>query len=119
MKLFLAFALSAVALPALAQTYVPGQAQANLNQFQSQLQASQLQHLQQQNNAALSSPNPGIQAQAQVRQQSLQQQIDQSNALQQQMLSPHANPTDINARLQQNQSQIQPLEQPLPILPTR
>ena len=119
MKLLLALIVCTLATPALAQTYVPGQAQANLNRFQAQLQASQLQHLQQQNSAAMASPNPGVQAQALVRHQQIQQQIDQSNAVQQQMLSPGANPADLNARLQQSGSQIQQLQQPLPPISAR
>jgi Spy/CpxP family protein refolding chaperone len=52
-----------------------------------------------------------------VRQQQIQQQIDQNTALQQQMLSPQSDPADVNARLKQYDAQIQQLQQqpaPLP-----
>ncbi|MEI9889345.1 MAG: hypothetical protein WDN45_00690 [Caulobacteraceae bacterium] len=114
----IAFALlfAAAATPALCQTAGPSpgqivaQQQANLNQFQAQLQANQLQQLQRQNTLALQQPDPGVQTQALVRQQQLQQQIDQNMALRQQMLRPDASATDINSRLQQYNAQIQQLQ---------
>jgi hypothetical protein len=112
---------AAVAAPALAQVAGPtpgqivAQQQANQNQFQAQLQANQLQDLQRQNNAAITSPNPGAQALATVRQQQIQQEIDQNTALQQRMSSPAANADDTKARLQQNGAEIQHLQQTQPI----
>ena len=75
-----------------AQTYVPGQAQANLNQYQAQVQADQLQQLQRQNTQGLQQPDPGAQALAIARQQQIQQQVDANIALQQQLLSPQGQP---------------------------
>lgn len=113
--------LGALATPALAQTagQTPGeivnQTQANLNRFQAQLQASQLQHLQRQNTLTLQQPDPGVQAQALVRQQQIQRQIDQNMVVQQRMLRPDANPTDITSQLRQYNAQIQQLERaPVP-----
>jgi hypothetical protein len=112
--------------PAAAQTYdftpAPGggtvglsQTQANLNQMQAQFQASQLQALQRQNTLGLQTPDPGAQAQALVRQHQIQQQIDQNAALQQQMLSPYADPRAIDQRLRQSGAEIQQLQpQPAP-----
>jgi hypothetical protein len=113
--LLLTFA--AVPTGLLAQTPGPtpgqivSQTQANLNKFQLQLQASQLQQLQRQNSLALQRPDPNVQAQAMVRQKQIEQQIDQNAALQQQALSPQSSPSDINARLQQYNAQIQQLQQ--------
>ena len=109
--------------PALAQVAGPtpgqivSQQQANLNRFQLQLQANQLQQMQRQNTVSLQQPDLGVQTQALVRQQQLQQQIDQTTALQQQVLSSQSNPSDVNARLQQYDAQIQSLQRqavPLP-----
>jgi hypothetical protein len=114
--------LAVVAAPALAQTpgQTPGeivaQQQANLNQFQAQLQANQLQQLQRQNTAALQQPDPGAQAQAAVRQQQIQQQIDQTTALQQRMTAPGSNPSDISSQLQQYNAQLQQLQQAPPLI---
>ena len=111
-----AFLLAAAAPPALAQTAGPtpgqivSQTQANLNRFQLQLQANQLQQMQRQNTLSLQQPDFGVQAQAMARQQQIQQQIDQNVALQQQTLSPQSNPSDVNARLQQYDAQIQSLQ---------
>jgi hypothetical protein len=116
------FALSALlATPALAQTYdftpAPGggtaglaQTQANLNQMQAQLQASQLQAMQRQNTLGLQTPDPGAQAQALAQRQQIQRQIDQNTALQQQMLSPSANPRAIGDRLRQSGAEIQQMQ---------
>ncbi len=104
---------------AAAQTYVPGQAQANVNQYQAQMQADQLQQLQRQNTQSLQQPNADVQAQALVRQQQIQQQIDQNMALQQQLLSPQANAADVADRLQQNGADIQHLQSPTAIQPAR
>lgn len=111
--------LALAATPALAQTYVPGQSQARLNQFQLQMQSDQLQQLQRQNAPGLSSPNPGARMQALQRQQTVQQQLDQTSALAQQMQAPLADPNAVNARLQQNGDQIQQLQPPPAIPPIR
>jgi len=108
---------AALACPALAQVAGPtpgeivARQQAYQNQFQAQLQADQLQHLQQQNAGALATPDPGVQAQAAVRQQQIQQQIDQNAALQQRMAAPDSSPTDISSQLQQYNAQLQQLQQ--------
>ena len=114
--------LAAAAAPALAQTpgaspgQIVSQTQANLNQFQAQIQASQLQQLQRQNTLTLQQPDPGLQTQALARQQQIQQQIDQNMAVQQQMLRPNTDPTDVNSQLQQNNAQIQQLQRaPIPV----
>jgi len=110
----------AAATPALAQAPQPtvgeivARQQAAQNQFQAQLQANQLSQLQRQNNAAITSPFPGAQAQAAIQRQQIQQQVDQNMALQQQMLSANANPADINAQLKQYDAQIQHLQQQPP-----
>ncbi len=110
--------IAVLAAPAArAQTYVPGQAQANLNQYQAQVQADQLQQLQRQNTQGLQQPDPGAQMQAVVRQQQIQQQVDANIALQQQMLSPQGNPADASARLQQSGAAIQSLQQPQVLAP--
>ena len=113
----LALLVSAAASAALAQTpplpsaaEIVAQQQANLNRFQAQLQANQLSQLRRRNDAALASPDPDVQVQALVRRQRIQQQIDQNTALQQQMLRPGSNPSDLTSRLQQYQAQIQQLE---------
>jgi hypothetical protein len=113
----LALLVSAAASAALAQTPplpsaadIVAQQQANLNRFQAQLQANQLSQLRRRNDAALASPDPDVQVQALVRRQRIQQQIDQNTALQQQMLRPGSNPSDLTSRLQQYQAQIQQLE---------
>ncbi len=112
-----ALLFAVVATPALAQTPGPtpgqivSQQQADLNRFQAQLQAEQLQQMQRQNTAALPQAGPNAQAQAAIRQQQIQQQIDQNTALQQQMNRPDANPGGINAQLQQYNAQIQQLQQ--------
>lgn len=91
------------------------QQQADLNRFQSQLQADQLQQLQRQNSVNLQQPDPNARAQAAERQWEIQKQIDQTTALQQQMSTPSANPADVHARLQQNGAQIDQLQQqPVP-----
>ncbi len=115
--LLLAFA----GAPALAQTAGPtpgqivAQSQARLNQFQAQMQAGQLQQLQRQNTLALQQPDPGVQAQALVRQQQIQQQVDQNLALQQQALRPQADPSSLTSQLQQYGDQIQQLQRaPVP-----
>jgi hypothetical protein len=125
LALLLAAAAAAPAVPKVVWAQTPGptpgqivaQQQASQNQFQAQLQANQLQDLQRQNNAALSSPIPGAQAQAALRQREIQQQIDQNTALQQQMSTPGANPADAKARLQQNGAQIDHLQQTPPPAP--
>jgi hypothetical protein len=125
-SVFIALLLAAAAAPALpsaawAQVAGPtpgqivAQQQANQNQFQAQLQANQLQQLQRQNSATLPQTDPNLQAQAAARQQQIQQQIDQNNALRQQMLTPGADSADVRARLQQNGAQIQQLQQTPPI----
>ncbi len=115
---------AAAATTALAQTpgQTPGeivaQQQAALNQFQAQLQANQLQQLQRQNAAALATPDPGVQAQAMIQRQQIQQQIDQTTALQQRMAAPDSNPSDISSQLRQYDAQIQQLQTaPAPIRP--
>jgi hypothetical protein len=111
--LTLLFAL--IGAPAWAQTYVPGQSQARLNQLQAQMQAGQLQQLQRQNTLALTQPDPAVQSQAMVRQQQIQQQVDQNLALQQQMARPQANASGLTSQLQQYGDQIQQLQQtPVP-----
>ena len=121
----LALLLAAAATPALpgvvrAQTAGPtpgqivSQEQVNLNQFQAQLQAEQLSQLQRQNTAALVSPDPVAQTQALAQRQQIQQQIDQNTAVQERMLTPGANPSDISSQLQQYQAQIQQLQPPVP-----
>jgi hypothetical protein len=120
--LLLLLASAAPALPGAVRAQTPGptpgqivsQQQANLNQFQAQLQANQLQQLQRQNTVALQQPDPTQQAQAAARQQQIQQQIDQNTALRQQMLAPQSNPSDVNSRLQQYDAQIQQLQQQVP-----
>ena len=102
------------ATPAAAQTYVPGQSQARNDRLQLQLQQNRLQQLQRQNMPALQSADPGARMQAQVRQQQIQQQTDQTNAVAQQMQAPGADPAAINARLQQNGDDIRSLQPPLP-----
>jgi hypothetical protein len=123
-RIVLALLLAVTAAPALAQTPGPtpgqivAQQQAHQNQFQAQLQANQLQDLQRQNNAAMTSPNPGVQTQALIQRQQIQQQIDQNTALQQRMSAPDANPNDVHARLQQNGVEIDHLrQQPVPTVP--
>lgn len=114
----LALLIAAAASAALAQTppLSPGEIvakqQADLNRFQATLQANQLAQLQRQNDAALSSPNPNVQVPALVQRQQIQQQIDQNTELQQRMLRPGSNPSDISSQLQQYQSQIQQLQPP-------
>jgi hypothetical protein len=105
------------AVPAGAQTYNPAQSQQRLNQFQLQMQSDQLQQLQRQNAAALPQPDPAAQMQAVQRQQSIQQQIDETNALRQQMQAPQADPGNVNTRLQADGARIQQLQQAPPILP--
>jgi hypothetical protein len=117
--------LAALATPVLAQTPGPtpgqivNQTQINLNRFQAQLQAEQLQHMQRQDTGALQQPDPVAQAQALARRQQIQQQIDQNMALQQQMNRPDADPADISSQLQQYNTQIQQLQQqqPAPLQP--
>ncbi len=104
-----------VATGAHAQTYVPGQAQANVNQAQLQMQANQIQQLQRQNTAALSQPDPALRTQALVRQQQLQTEASQNLALQQQALTPGANPADLTPRLQDSGARLQQLQQQAPI----
>jgi len=120
MKRVLAVLLfAAAATPALAQVAGPTPDQilakqlANQNQFQAQLQANELDRLQRQNRANLGDPNR--QTEAALRQQQIQQQIDQTDALRQQMLTPGVDPGDVRARLQQNGAQIQQLQQTQPI----
>ena len=117
----LALLFAAVSAPAFAQTAGPtpgqivAQSQARLNQFQAQMQAGQLQQLQRQNTLALQQPDPGVQVQAMVRQQQIQQQVDQNIALQQQMVQPQANASSLTSQLQQYGDQIQRLQQaPVP-----
>jgi lipoprotein-anchoring transpeptidase ErfK/SrfK len=116
----LALLIAAAATPVLAQTPLPSpgqivaQQQADLNRFQAQVQANQLSQLQRQNTAALSSPSPEVQSQALIQRQQIQQQIDQNNAVQQQMLRPGANASDISSQLQQSGAQIQHLQPPAP-----
>lgn len=88
------------------------QDQARLNQAQAQMQANQLQQMQQRNTAALA--QPGASPATLVQHQQIQQQIDQNMALQQQMTQPGSNPSDISSQLQQYQSQIQQLQQQQP-----
>ncbi len=117
--LALLLAAAAPAIPSLVWAQTPGptpgqivaQQQADQNRFQAQLQANQLQQLQRQNTANLPQPNPAVQADAAIRQQQIQQQIDQNTALQQQMSSPSASAADVHARLQQDDAQIQQLQQ--------
>jgi hypothetical protein len=90
---------------------------ANQNRFQAQLQADQLDQLQRRNRANLQQSDPNLQAQAAIRQHEIQQQIDQNEALRQQMLTPGVDPGDVRARLQQNNAQIQRLEQAPPPIP--
>jgi lipoprotein-anchoring transpeptidase ErfK/SrfK len=92
-------------LPPAAQ--IVAQQRANLNRFQAQLQANQLSQLRRQNDAALASPDPDVQVQALIRRQQIQQQIDQNTDLQQRMLRPGSNPSDLSSQLQQYQAQIQ------------
>jgi hypothetical protein len=113
----LALFLAAAAAPALAQTAGPtpgqivSQQQINQNRFQAQLQAEQLQQLQQRNSVTLQHIDPNVRAEAAVRQQQIQQEIDQNTALQQQMRSPASDPADVRERLQLNDVQIQQLQQ--------
>jgi hypothetical protein len=115
-----ALLLAAAASPALAQVAGPTPGQIvnqqliNQNRFQAQLQAEQLQQLQRQNSVNLIQPDPSLKAEAAVRQQQIEQQIDQNSALQQQMARPDANPADVRARLQQNNALIQQLRQTQP-----
>lgn len=102
-------ALAQVAGPTPGQ--IVNQQQINQNRFQAQLQAEQLQQLQRQNSVNLQQPDPNVRADAAIRQQQIQQQIDQNTALQQRMLAPSANPADIHARIQQDNVQIQQLQQ--------
>lgn len=113
-----------LALPGLALAQTPGptpgeivaQQQARLNHFELQLQANQLQQLQRQNIQALSQADPGVQAQALIRQNQIQRQIDHTMALAHEAASPVANPADVNAGLQQNGIEIQQLQrQPVPL----
>jgi hypothetical protein len=116
-KVFTVLLLAAAAPPALAQVAGPtpgqivNQQQINLNRFQAQLQAEQLQQLQRRNSVSLQQADPNARAEAAVRQQQIQQQIDQNTALQQQMRWPGASTADVHARLQQNDVQIRQLEQ--------
>jgi hypothetical protein len=116
----LALLLAASTGPALAQVAGPtpdqivAQQKANQNRFQARLQASQLQDLQRQNSVNLQLPDPNLQAQAAVRREQIQQEIDQNTVLQQQMSAPGANADDAKARLQQNGAQIQHLQQTQP-----
>ena len=114
-----AFAVLAAlaAAPAGAQTYDAAKSQQRLNAFQLQIQSDQLQQLQRRNAVGLSQTDPVIQMQAAQRQQSIQQQIDQTTALGQQMQAPRAAPAAISARVQQNGDQIQHLQQAPPIPP--
>jgi hypothetical protein len=123
-------ATPALPRPALAQTYdftpAPGggtvglaQTQANLNQMQVQLQASQLQAMQRQTTLGPQTSDPGVQAQAMIRRQQIQQQIDQNTALQQQMLSPYADPRAVGERLRQSGAEIQQLQAPAVPQPVR
>lgn len=123
-RTLLAMLMAAAAAPAVAQTPGPtpgqivSQQQINQNRFQAQLQAEQLQQLQRQNSVTLQQPDPSVRALAAVRQQQIQQQIDQNMALQQQMAQPQTNPNDVKARLQQSGARIQQLQQQQP-LPAR
>jgi len=119
--LLLALLLASAGAPALAQTSGPtpgqivAQSQARLNQFQAQMQAGQLQQLQRQNSLALTQSDPGVQAQALVRQQQIQQQVDQNIALQQQLARPQTDASSLTSQLQQYGDQIQQLQQtPVP-----
>ena len=113
----------AAASPALAQVAGPSPDQilakqlADQNRFHAQLQANELEQLQRQNRANLLQSDPNLQAQAAIRQHDIQQQIDQNEALRQQMLVPGVDPGDVRARLQQNNGQIQRLEQAPPLIP--
>jgi hypothetical protein len=119
--LLLALAIVTASVPAVAQTAGPtpgeivGKQIADQNRFQVQLQANQLQQLQQRNNVDLQTANPGLQADALVRRQQIQQEIDQNTALQQRMSTPSSNPDDVRARLQQNGVRIQDLQQQTPV----
>ena len=106
----LALAAGSSGLVAQAQTYVPGQAQARINQEQLQIQSNQLQQLQQQNAAGLSRPGAAGQLHAIQRQHDIQQQIDQSDALRQQMNAPDASPGNVGAQLQAGQARIDQLQ---------
>ena len=120
-RVLIALLMAAAATPALAQVAGPtpgeivAKQQADQNRFQAQLQANQLDQLQRQNTAALPQADPNLQAQAAMRQQQIQQQIDQNNALRQQMGVPGTDSADVRARLQQNGAQIQQLQQQPPI----
>lgn len=119
-----ALLIAAAATPVLAQTPGPTpaqivtQQQVELNRFQAQLQAEQLQQMQRQNLAVLPQADPNTQAEALARHQQIQQQIDQNAALQQQMNRPDSNPAGINAQLQLYSTQIQQLKQQ-PVPPVR
>jgi hypothetical protein len=114
----LALFAAATATSALAQAHIPtpgeivAKQQADLNRFQATLQANDLAQLQRRNDAALSSPNPDVQVQALVQRQQIHQQIDQNMELQQRMLRPGSNPSDISSQLRQYQAQIQQLQPP-------
>jgi len=120
-SVLIALLLAVAAAPAVAQVAgpTPGQIvakqQADQNRFQAQLQANQLDQLQRQNRAALPQADPNLQAQAAIRQQQIQQEIDQNNALRQQMNAAGTDASDVRARLQQNGAQIQRLQQQPPI----
>jgi hypothetical protein len=107
-----------IATGAQAQTYVPGQAQANVNQAQLQMQANQIQQLQRQNTAALSQPDPALRTQALVRQQQLQTEANENFTLQQRALAPGSDPADLTASLQNNGARLQQLQQQ-PLIPVR
>jgi hypothetical protein len=113
----LVLAAAILAGPALAQTPGPtpgqivNQQQINQNRFQAQLQAAQLQQLQRQNSVPLQQADPNVRAEAAVRQQQIQQQIDQNTALQQQMRAPGTDPADVRERLQSDDVQIRQLQQ--------
>jgi hypothetical protein len=77
-----ASALLLTALPAVAQTYVPGQAQANVNAFQLQLQANQIQQMQRSNAAAIAQPDSPARADALTLQQQLNNEAAQNYNLQ-------------------------------------
>jgi hypothetical protein len=119
--------LLASASPALAWAQTAGptpdqivrQQQANLNRFQAQLQADQLQDLQRQNSVNLQQSDPNARADAAVRNWEIQKQIDQNTALRQQMAAPGVDPTDVHARIQLDGARIQQLRQqaPLPLPP--
>jgi hypothetical protein len=113
--------IAATAVPAVAQTAGPTPGEivakqtADQNRFQAQLQANQLQQLQQRNNVDLQRDNnPGLQGEAAVRRQQIQQEIDQNTALQQRMSTPSSNPDDVRARLEQNGVRINELQQQQP-----